>query len=100
MHHVTKYCNVIGAHCTVRRDKVCIRCSPYPSPSCGSESGPRDQSCVATPRSAKEGRDLVTSFTAVCCPALWSVGRTNHSAVFCHMSAVINFNKLQGVNQL
>ena len=22
MHHVTKYCNVIGVHCTVRRDKL------------------------------------------------------------------------------
>ena len=36
MYHVTKYCNVIGAHCTVRRDKACIRSSPDPSLSCGS----------------------------------------------------------------
>ena len=31
MYHVTKYCNVIGAHCTVRRDKACICSSPHPS---------------------------------------------------------------------
>ena len=31
MRHVTKYCNVIVPHCTVRRDTACIRSSPYPS---------------------------------------------------------------------
>ena len=31
MHHVTKYCNVIVPHCTVRRDIACIRISPDPS---------------------------------------------------------------------
>ena len=42
---------------------------------------------VATPHSAREGRGLVTSFTAVCCATLqcW----TNHSALFSHMSVVI-----------
>ena len=38
MCHVTKYCNTIEPHCTVRRDKVCIRSSPDPSLSCGSGS--------------------------------------------------------------
>ena len=42
MHHVTEYCNVIGAHCTVRRDKACIRSLPDPSLSCKSGSGLRD----------------------------------------------------------
>ena len=42
MCHVTKYCNMIGPHCTVRRDKACIRSSPDPSLSCGSGSGLRD----------------------------------------------------------
>ena len=42
MHHVTEYCNVIGTHCAVRRDKACIRSSPDPSLSCGSGSGLRD----------------------------------------------------------
>ena len=31
MHHVTKYCNVIGPHCTGRWDTACIRSSPDPS---------------------------------------------------------------------
>ena len=44
MCHVTKYCNTIGPHCTVRRDKACIRSSPDPSLSCGSGSGLRDYS--------------------------------------------------------
>ena len=51
MCHVTKYCNTIGPHCTVRRDKACIRSSPDPSLSCGSGSGLRDYhlnwSCIA-----------------------------------------------------
>ena len=41
MHHVTEYCNVIGAHCTVRRDRACIHSSPDPSLSCGSGLGLR-----------------------------------------------------------
>ena len=31
MRHVTKYCNVMVPHCTVRRDTACIRSSPDPS---------------------------------------------------------------------
>ena len=27
MHHVTKYCNMIGVHCTVCQDKACIHSS-------------------------------------------------------------------------
>ena len=42
MCHVTKYCNMIGPHCTLRRDKACIRSSPDPSLFCGSGSGLRD----------------------------------------------------------
>ena len=30
MYHVTDYCNVIGLHCTVRRDKACIHIRPFP----------------------------------------------------------------------
>ena len=30
VHHVTKYCNVIGPHCTVWQDMACIRSSPDP----------------------------------------------------------------------
>ena len=40
---------------------------------------------MATPFSAKEGRDLVTSFIAVCSAALYSAW-TNQSTVFCHGS--------------
>ena len=32
MCHVTRYCNVIGQHCTVWRDMACIRSSPVPLP--------------------------------------------------------------------
>ena len=39
--HVTEYCNVIGPHCTVQRDTVCICSSPDPSPFYGSESSSR-----------------------------------------------------------
>ena len=46
MCHVTKYCNMIGPHCTVRRDKACIRSSPDPSLSCGSWSALRDYAAV------------------------------------------------------
>ena len=31
MCHMTKYCNVIGLHCTVRQDMACIHSSPDPS---------------------------------------------------------------------
>ena len=31
MHHVTKYCNMIGPHCTVWQDMACIHSSPDPS---------------------------------------------------------------------
>ena len=31
MCHMTKYCNMIGPHCTVRRDTACIYSSPDPS---------------------------------------------------------------------
>ena len=34
MYCVTKYCNVVGLHCTVRRDTACKHCSPDPSLSC------------------------------------------------------------------
>ena len=53
---------------------------------------------MATPRSARKGRGSGNFFYS----SLLQHCRTNHSAVFYHMSAVItNFNrKLQGVKQL
>ena len=47
--HVTKYCSVIGPHCTVRRDTACICSSPDPSLFCGSELGLRDYDFVRWP---------------------------------------------------
>ena len=78
MYHVTKYCNVIGLHCTVRRDMACIHSLPDASLSCRSGSGLRDQcvpwspSHVPRPRPAfcrlqyeKVGEGLVSFLTCV-----------------------------------
>ena len=46
MYHVTKYCNMIGPHCTVWQNKACMCSSPDPSLSCGSGSGLRDYAWV------------------------------------------------------
>ena len=51
MCHVTRYCNMIGLHHTVRRETACIRSSPDPSFFCGSGSALRDYSYMCNKRS-------------------------------------------------
>ena len=48
--HVTRYCNMIGLHHTVRRETACIRSSPDPSFFCGSGSALRDYSYMCNKR--------------------------------------------------
>ena len=53
-----------------------------------------------TPFRNGEGRGLVTSFTAVCCAALYSAGQSQR-CILSHECCYHNFDrKLQGVNQL
>ena len=44
--HVTKYCNLIVPHCTVRRDTACIRCSPDPLPSLAEVGRACETTCI------------------------------------------------------
>ena len=39
---MSAYTSLVPVHCTVRRDKACVRSSPDPSLSCRSGSGLRD----------------------------------------------------------
>ena len=54
---------------------------------------------MAKPRSAREGKGLVTFFIGVCCAALHSAG-TNHSTLFCHMIATSVYIQLGDHKQL
>ena len=54
---------------------------------------------MATPRSTREGRGLVTSFTAVCCAR--TVWDQSQCSILSHEPCYHKFDrKLQGVNQL